>query len=378
VAIEFLNLQRANAAHESAIREAMIRVIDSGWYVLGGETEAFEHEFARYCGVEHCIGVANGLDALHLILRGYGIGAGDEVIVPSSTCIATWLAVSQAGATPVPVEPDERTWNIDPARIGAAITPRTRAIMPVHLYGQPADMDPINDIARRHGLRVIEDAAQAHGARYHGRRTGGLGDAAGFSFYPSKNLGALGDGGAITTNDGQLAHVLRKLRNYGSSVKYRHDIAGVNSRLDELQAAVLRVKLPLLDAENAVRRTLAAEYLTSLAQAPLVLPHVPEGMEPAWHLFVVCSTDRDALQAHLRARQIGTLIHYPVACHLQGAYAGQAWPDLPLTERWQAQVLSLPMAPYLAPADVQTVAAAVCDHAYRSSHTGGSVDSEAS
>jgi len=357
--VDFLNLKRVNAPHEAGIREAIGRVIDSGWYVLGAETEAFEREFAAFCEVPHCIGVANGLDALHLVLRAYGIGEGDEVIVPSNTFIATWLAVSQAGATPVPVEPDPRTHNLDPARVEAAVTPRTRAIMPVHLYGQPADMAPLTDIARRHGLKVIEDAAQAHGARYRGRRAGGLGDAAGFSFYPGKNLGALGDGGAITTGDAELAAKLRKLRNYGSSVKYQHDVAGVNSRLDELQSAVLRAKLPALDAENAARAAVAAQYLLGLAGLPLQLPEVPEGMAPAWHLFVVATPERDALQAHLKSRGIGTLVHYPTACHLQGAYAGQAWPALPVAERLQGQVLSLPMAPYLSREEVGAVVAAV-------------------
>ncbi len=357
--IEFLNLKRVNAPHEAAIHEAVRRVLDSGWYVLGRENEAFEAEFAAYCGATHGIGVANGLDALHLILRAYGIGPGDEVIVPSNTFIATWLAVSQAGATPVPVEPDERTHNIDPARIEAALTPRTRAIMPVHLYGQPADMDPILQIARRHGLKVIEDAAQAHGARYKGRRTGSLGDAAGFSFYPGKNLGALGDGGAITTNDADLAATLRKMRNYGATVKYQHDIPGVNSRLDELQAAVLRAKLPFLDAENNARRQRAAEYLQALREAPVVLPHVLPDVESAWHLMVVRSQSREALQAGLAAREIGSLVHYPIACHRQKAYAHQAWPALPIAERLQAEVLSLPMAPYLSSADVQSVAAAL-------------------
>lgn len=357
--IEFLNLKRVNAPHDAAIREAIGRVIDSGWYVLGEETEAFEREFAAYCGVKHCIGVANGLDALHLVLRAYGIGPGDEVIVPSNTFIATWLAVSQAGAVPVPVEPDARTYNLDPALVEAAVTPRTRAIMPVHLYGQPADMDPINDIARRHGLKVVEDAAQAHGARYKGRRTGGLGDAAGFSFYPGKNLGALGDGGAITTNDDELAATLRKLRNYGSSVKYRHEFAGVNSRLDEIQSAVLRVKLQHLDSENEARRIRAADYLAALQGAPVVLPEVLPGTEPVWHLFVVRSEQREALQAHLTARQIGHLVHYPTACHLQQAYAGSTWPALPIAEHLQSRVLSLPMAPYLTRDDVNTVAAAI-------------------
>ena len=357
--IDFLSLKQVNAPHRAAIQAALTRVLDSGWYVLGEEVEAFERDFAAYCGTTHCIGVANGLDALHLILRGYGIGPGDEVIVPSNTFIATWLAVTQAGATPVPVDPDEHTHNIDPQRIEAAITPRTRAIMPVHLYGQPADMDPILEIADRHGLRVVEDAAQAHGARYQGRRAGSLGDAAGFSFYPGKNLGALGDGGAITTSDDALAARLRQLRNYGSSVKYRHDVAGFNSRLDELQAAVLRAKLPHLDAENTARRACAAEYLAALQGAPLVLPRVLPGTEPVWHLFVVRSERRDALQAGLREHGIGTLVHYPVACHRQGAYAGQAWPVLPVAERLQDQVLSLPIAPYLHTRDLRAVAEAV-------------------
>ncbi|APW41623.1 DegT/DnrJ/EryC1/StrS family aminotransferase [Rhodoferax saidenbachensis] len=357
--IEFLNLKRVNAPHEAAIQDAIQRVLASGWYILGQETEAFEREFAAYCGAAHCISVANGLDALQLILRGYGIGPGDEVIVPSNTFIATWLAVSQVGATPVPVEPDPLTHNLDPARIAAAVTQRTRAIMPVHLFGQPADMDAIQQIADQHGLRVIEDAAQAHGARYKGRRTGALGDAAAFSFYPGKNLGALGDGGAITTNDADLAARLRKLRNYGSSVKYQHDVAGINSRLDELQAAVLRAKLKHLDAENDARRAVAAQYLAALAGTPLVLPQVLPGAEPVWHLFVVGSTQRDRLQAGLLKEGVGTIVHYPKACHLQGAYASGVWPALPIAERLQDAVLSLPMAPYLTADDVQAVSAAV-------------------
>ncbi|HXS20228.1 MAG TPA: DegT/DnrJ/EryC1/StrS family aminotransferase [Steroidobacteraceae bacterium] len=357
--VEFLNLKRVNEPHEAAIHAAIERVIGSGWYILGEETAAFEREFADYCGVAHCIGVANGLDALHLILRAYEIGQGDEVIVPSNTFIATWLAVSQAGARVVPVEPDERTCNLDPGRIEAAITPRTRAVMPVHLYGQPADMAPINRIARKHGLRVIEDAAQAHGARYQGRRVGALSDAAGFSFYPGKNLGALGDGGAITTDDDALAVTLRKLRNYGSSIKYRHEVAGLNSRLDELQSAILRSKLPHLDAENTRRSAAAATYLEALAPLPLQLPHVHEDAEPVWHLFVVRTPDRDALQAHLRAQGIGTMIHYPLACHRQAAYSAERWPALPIAERIQSDVLSLPMAPYLSAADIRAVAESI-------------------
>ena len=357
--IEFLNLGRVNAPYEPAIREAIERVLRSGYYILGEETAAFESEFARYCGVKHCIGVANGLDALHLILRGYGIGAGHEVIVPANTFIATWLAVSLAGARIVPVEPDAATWNIDPRRIEEAITPHTRAIMPVHLYGAPAEMDAIRDIARRHGLRVIEDAAQAHGARYRGRRAGSLGDAAGFSFYPGKNLGALGDGGAITTDDDDLAARLRKLRNYGSSVKYQHEVEGVNSRLDEMQSAILRAKLQHLDADNARRAEVAGWYHEALADVPVELIRVPEEAQSVWHLFVVRTSGRDALRDYLAARGIGTQIHYPVPCHRQEAFAGHAWPALPITEQVQAEVLSLPMAPYLGADDVAQVAAEV-------------------
>lgn len=356
MAIPFLDLKRVNAAHDEAIRAGVHRVLDSGWYILGDEVAAFEREFAAYCETKHCIGVADGLAALHLTLRAYGISAGDEVIVPSNTFIATWLAVSQAGAQPVPVEPDERTHNLDPRRIEAAITARTRAIMPVHLYGQPAEMEAILAIARRHGLKVIEDAAQAHGARYQGRRAGGLGDAAGFSFYPGKNLGALGDGGAITTNDDALAARLRMLRNYGSSIKYHHEMAGVNSRLDEIQAAVLRAKLPALDADNAARRRVAMAYLEALRDAPLQLPQQAAGAESVWHLLVIATDRRERLQQALTQAQIGHQIHYPIACHQQQAYADQRWPSLPIAERLQHQVLSLPIAPYLSDAEVGQVA----------------------
>ena len=261
--VPFLDLGRLHQSIRAPLDAAYHRVMDSGWFIMGPELEAFEAEFAQYCEVKHCIGVGNGLEALHLLLRAYGIGPGDEVIVPSNTFIATWLAVTQCGATPVPVEPDVNTHNIDPALIAAAITPRTRAIMPVHLYGQPADMDPINEIAAKHGLIVIEDAAQAQGARYKGRRTGSLGHAAGTSFYPGKNLGALGDGGAVLTSDDAIADKVRQLRNYGSKIKYQHDLAGYNSRLDEMQAAFLRVKLTVLDDWNALRSEIADQYSSS-------------------------------------------------------------------------------------------------------------------
>lgn len=357
--IEFLDLRRINAAHEPAIRAAADRVLASGWYVLGAENEAFEAEFAAYCEAPHCVAVANGLDALHLVLRAWGVGPGDEVIVPSHTFIATWLAATQAGATLVPVEPDARTGNLDPARLEAAITPRTKAIVPVHLYGQPADMTPIMAVAERHGLKVLEDAAQAHGARHRGRRTGSLGHAAAFSFYPGKNLGALGDGGAIVTADAALAAKLRELRNYGSAVKYRHDLQGVNSRLDELQAAVLRAKLPHLDTENAHRRGFAARLTAALQGLPIGLPAVQAGNEPVWHLYVIRTPARDALQAALKARGVASLVHDPTACHRQRAYAGTAWPALPAAEAWAREVLSLPIGPHLALDDAERIAAAV-------------------
>ena len=359
MSIAFLDLKRLNAAHDDAIRAGINRVLDSGWYILGAEVDAFEREFAAYCGARHCIGVADGLDALSLILRAIGIVPGDEVLVPSNTFIATWLAVSAVGATPVPVEPRPGTHNLDPEGLAAAITPRTRAVMPVHLYGQPCEMDAINAVAERHGLKVIEDAAQAHGARFGGRRAGSLGHAAGFSFYPGKNLGALGDGGAITTSDDALAARLRLLRNYGSTVKYRHEVQGVNSRLDEMQAAVLRAKLPALDADNAARARVAAWYREALAGVDVVLPEVAPGAEPVWHLFVIRTTRRAEVQAALTAAGIGHLVHYPLACHQQPAYASQPWSSLPIAEAFQHEVLSLPIAPYLSQKDVVRVAAVV-------------------
>eukprot|EP01030_Chromulinospumella_sphaerica_P011488 gene11488-11281_t len=284
--IPFLDLQAINQTQADALQAAFNRVLHKGWFILGEETASFEQQFARYCDSQHCIGVANGLDAIFLILRAYGIGPGDEVIVPSNTFIATWLAVSHCGATPVPVEPDPATYNIDPARIAAAITPRTKAIIAVHLYGQPADMPAIMAVAHQHGLKVVEDAAQAHGARAHGGAVGQLGDAAAFSFYPGKNLGALGDGGAVTTNDAALAERIRTLRNYGSKVKYYNEVAGYNSRLDELQAALLSVKLGQLPADNARRRAIAALYQRELAGIPgLTLPSIPAWAEPVWHLY---------------------------------------------------------------------------------------------
>jgi dTDP-4-amino-4,6-dideoxygalactose transaminase len=347
--IPFLDLKEAYLEIKAELDEAYSRVMNSGWYILGSETSAFEQEFADYCGVRHCIGMGNCLDALHLILRAYEIGEGDEVIVPANTYVATWLAVNYAGAAPVPVEPVERTYNIDPRRIEDAITPRTKAIIAVHLYGQPAQMRPIREVAERHGLKVIEDAAQAHGAGYEGRRAGALGDAAGWSFYPGKNLGAYGDAGAVTTDDDALAGRLRELRNYGSRVKYYNSRKGFNSRLDEMQAALLRVKLKYLDEWNARRLKVAATYLEHLEGAGLVLPIVAEGAEPVWHQFVVRSPRRDELQEHLKRAGVQTLIHYPVPPHLQEAYGEMALTkgSFPLTEAIHGEVLSLPIGPHM-------------------------------
>lgn len=339
---------------KAELDDAYQRFMRSGWYILGKEVEAFEREYAEYCGTRYCVGVGNCLDALHLVLRAYEIGPGHEVIVPSNTYIATWLAVSYAGATPVPVEPDPRTCNMDPTRIEKALTPRTKAILPVHLYGQPADMDPINEIAKKHGLKVIEDAAQAQGSKYKGRRTGGLGDAAGHSFYPTKNLGAFGDAGAVTTDDPDLARKIQILRNYGSEKRYYNEVKGLNSRLDELQAAFLRVKLRHLDDWNARRKGIADFYLAQLStlSSQLVVPFVPAWADPVWHLFVIRHPQRDDLQKSLTEAGIGTLIHYPVPPHGSGAYfdlsppASGRW-NLPIAEELAQTVLSLPMGPHL-------------------------------
>jgi dTDP-4-amino-4,6-dideoxygalactose transaminase len=375
--VPFLDLRAAYLELKPAIDAAVARVLDSGWYILGEEVDAFEAEWATYCQANHAVGLANGLDALHLALRAMDVGPGDEVIVPSNTYIATWLAVSQCGATPVPVEPDERTYNIDPTRIEAAITPRTKVILPVHLYGQPADMDPILAIARKNGLRVLEDGAQAHGARYKGQRLGAHGDAVAWSFYPGKNLGALGDGGAITTNDQRLAERIRLLRNYGSRVKYVNEVQGYNSRLDPLQAAILRVKLAKLDDWNDKRKAIAARYLEELnlgisnvdnqTGVYLSLPCVPEWADPVWHLFVVRIPQRETLQTHLAAQGVGTMIHYPIPPHLQNAYAATGIQEgsLPISEVIHREVLSLPIGPHMDEAQIaHVVAASNTSHVY--------------
>jgi dTDP-4-amino-4,6-dideoxygalactose transaminase len=355
--VPFLDLVAAYQELQPEIDVAVARVLASGWYIAGPEVDAFETEYAAYCGAAHCIGVANGLDALHLTLRAMEVGPGDEVIVPSHTFIATWLAVSQCGATPVPVEPDARTFNIDPTLIEVAITPRTKAILPVHLYGQPADMDAIVAIARKHGLRVLEDGAQAHGARYKGQRLGAHGDAAAWSFYPGKNLGAMGDGGAVTTNDSQLAARLRVLRNYGSQKKYVNAVKGYNSRLDPLQAAILRVKLAHLDEWNIRRRAIAMRYRQGLEGHGLILPDVPAWADPVWHLYVVQHPLRDDLHKALASGGVGSLIHYPIPPHLQQAYASAGYKpgQFSIAENISSMCLSLPIGPQMQAASVARV-----------------------
>lgn len=358
--IPFLDLKAPYEELKQEIDAAVARVISSGWFIGGPEVDRFEAEFATYCGAAHAVGLANGLDALHLALRAMDVGPGDEVIVPSNTYIATWLAVTQCGATPVPVEPDPRTFNIDPDRIDAAVTARTKVILPVHLYGQPADMDPIVAIAAKHGLKVLEDGAQSHGARYKGRRIGAHGDAVAWSFYPGKNLGAMGDAGAVTTNDPLIADRLRVLRNYGSRVKYVNEVQGYNSRLDPLQAAILSVKLPYLDEWNQRRAVVAARYSEALVDTGLVQPVVPTWADPAWHLYVVQSEDRDALQKTLGEAGVGTLIHYPIPPHRQAAYAGLGLGEgaFPVSEAIHRRVLSLPMSPHMSADQVDGVIAA--------------------
>ncbi|WP_339641374.1 DegT/DnrJ/EryC1/StrS family aminotransferase [uncultured Porticoccus sp.] len=358
--VPFLDLNKQNQQIRKELDAAYKRVMDSGWFVTGSELEAFEQEFATFSNVKFCIGVGNGLDALQLLLRAYEVGPNDEVIVPSNTFIATWLAVSQTGAKPVPVEPETTTHNIDPSLIESAITSRTRAIMPVHLYGQPADMDPINKIAEKYGLIIIEDAAQAQGAMYKGQPAGSLGHAAGTSFYPGKNLGAYGDGGAVLTNDVVVAEKVRKLRNYGSKIKYQHDITGFNCRLDEIQAAFLRVKLAVLGQWNNRRREVANLYSELLGDIEgITLPWLKEGCDSVWHLYVIRTKQRDALKEHLASLGIDTVIHYPIPPHLQGCYCEQYSENLPIAEQLAKEVLSLPMSPVLSDKEAGYVASSI-------------------
>ncbi len=353
--VKFLDLKKINEQYRDEINKALNNAVDSGWYILGGQVEEFEREFAEYCGTKYCVGVGNGLDALSLILKAYDFKPGDEVIVPANTYIASILAISQNSLTPVLVEPDINTYNIDPAGIEGKITEKTRAIMPVHLYGQVADMESINRIAQKYNLKVIEDAAQAHGAFLNNKRTGSLSDAAGFSFYPGKNLGALGDGGAVITNDGELAEKVRALGNYGSKIKYKNIYKGVNSRLDELQAAILRVKLKYLDADNRKRREIAGYYLENIENNGITLPKCANKESHVWHLFVIRTQNRDDLQNYLSGNNIQTVIHYPVPAHKQNAYGEWNHLNLPITEKIHNEVLSLPISPVLTKEEAGTV-----------------------
>lgn len=358
IRIPFADLSAAQAEVGADLRAAFERVLASGRWVLGPELDAFEREWAAACASPEAIGVGSGLDALTLALRALGIGRGDDVVVPAQTFVATWLAVSAAGATPIGADVDDATGNLDPAAAADAIGPRTRAVVAVHLFGQPADMTALRTIAADHSVALVEDAAQAHGARWNGVRAGALGDVAAFSFYPGKNLGALGDGGAVTTADPAVAAQVRRLRNYGSRRKYIHDGPGVNSRLDELQAAFLRAKLARLEAWNAHRRAVATRYLEGLDDLEEIrLPSVRPEAQPAWHLFAVRSRRRDDLAAHLRAHGIETLVHYPEPPHRSGAY--RRCGRFPHSETWAAQELSLPIGPHMRAADVDLVIDAV-------------------
>lgn len=355
--IPFLNLSVINERFRTEMREGIERVLDRGWYVLGEEVQRFEEEFAAYCGVKHCIGVGNGLDALSLILRALRFQEGDEVLVPANTYIATILAISANGLKPVLVEPHIGSYNIDPDQIRDKITSRTKAIIVVHLYGQVVNMSEIDRIAKQYNLVVIEDAAQAHGAMYDGKKVGSLGRAAAFSFFPGKNLGAIGDGGAITTNDDELAYKLRAYRNYGSHIKYVHDVKGVNSRLDEIQAAILRVKLKYLDRDNEKRREIADYYIKHIRHDAFVLPCVENGdrLSHVWHLFVLRTKHRERLQRYLSENGIGTLIHYPIPPHQQRAYEEWKTLSFPISEQLHREVLSIPLHPALAADDLEYI-----------------------
>ena len=360
--IKFLDLHKINERFRAEMDAATKRVLDSGWYLLGKECEAFEREFATYCGVKHAIGCANGLDALKLIIKAMGISSGDEVIAPANTYIASLIAISANGATPILVEPDINTYLIDPEKIEEKITSRTKAIMVVHLYGRVCEMHTICEIAKKHGLKVIEDCAQAHGAFFGGQRVGCLGDAAGFSFYPGKNLGCLGDGGAVTTNDDELAMKIRALRNYGSDVKYHFPYRGTNSRLDEIQAAWLRVKLPHLDVDNACRAEIAARYCREITNERVTLPSVADSnrqLSNVWHVFPVRVESRDEFQNYLTEKGIQTVIHYPIPPHRQPAYTEWHRLSLPITEKIHETIISLPISPVMTDDEVIEIIAAV-------------------
>lgn len=353
--IKFLDLHKINERFRCELDARIKEVLDSGWYLLGKQDKTFEENFATYCGVKHCIGVANGLDALNLIIKAYGFGVGDEIIVPANTYIATILAISENGCTPVLVEPDEKTFNINVDLIEEKITSKTKAIMVVHLYGQAVEMEKVWNLAKKYNLKVIEDSAQAHGAMYKGKRTGNLGDASGFSFYPGKNLGCMGDGGCVTTNDDELATKIRAIANYGSDRKYHHIYKGINSRLDEIQAAVLDVKLPHLDADNARRREIAKYYRENIKNPKITLPQTYSEDAHVWHVFVVRCKEREKLQKYLEENEIQTNIHYPTPPHKQGAYEEWKKESFPISEMLHHEVLSLPISPVMTDDEIKKV-----------------------
>lgn len=357
--IPFLDLKRINEPHQQVVQNGVERVLRSGWYILGQEVSDFEEQFAAYCQTRHCIGVASGSDALMLVLKAWNFPVGSEVIVPANAYIAAILSITHAGLTPILVEPDPNTYLLDVTKIESAITSGTRAILPVHLYGRCCEMETINALAKRYKLRVLEDAAQAHGARYQTNRAGNLGDAAGWSFYPSKNLGAMGDAGAITTNNGDLADRLRAIRNYGSTQKNVTDFVGYNSRLDALQAVILSAKLPFLDADNQRRRTLVHRYLAEIQNPDVSLPPADQIERDAWHLFVIRHPRRNALRQYLHERGIGTEVHYPIPPHQQRAYSAFAQASLPISERLHKEVISLPLNPVLTDEEVSYIIDAI-------------------
>ncbi len=360
--INFLDLYKINERFREEIDARIKNVLDSGWYILGKEVKNFEANFAKFCGAKHCIGCANGLEALDLIVKAYGFSLGDEIIAPANTYIASILAISQNGCTPVLIEPDIETYNINPNLIEKAITSKTKAIMAVHLYGQVAEMDKISKIAKKHGLRIIEDAAQAHGAMYKGKRTGALSDAAGFSFYPGKNLGCLGDGGCVATNDDILAEKIRAIANYGSNIKYHNIYKGVNSRLDEIQAAILDVKLKYLEKDNARREEIAKLYINNIKNPEIILPKIIDKNSHVFHIFAIRTKERNRLQEFLKERGIQTLIHYPIPPHKQEAY--KEWNNLhfPITEEIHNTILSLPISPVMTEDEAQKVVEAVNEY----------------
>jgi len=353
--IKFLDLEKINNRFRKDFDEKIKEILDSGWYLLGKNVESFEQNFADYCGTKYCVGVGNGLDALTLIIKAYGFKEGDEIIVPANTYIATILAITYNGCTPVLVEPDINTYNIDPDLIEEKITDKTRAIMPVHLYGQAVEMDKIWDLAKKYNLKIIEDSAQAHGAIYQGKRTGNLGDASGFSFYPGKNLGCIGDGGCVTTNDKELADKIRAIRNYGSNIKYHNIYQGVNSRLDEIHAAVLNVKLPYLDEDNQRRREIAEYYLSNIKNDKIIMRKSYSDKANVWHVFPVRTDNRDEFQQYLKDNDIQTLIHYPIPPHKQECYKELNKLSLPVTEEIHKTIISIPISPVMTDNEVQKV-----------------------